>query len=611
MASKSKIRQQAIKSAIRIWELKSIDQLDPLILRLIEVFTELIWENQNAIEDIREGMLHQIAAALTPDSVAAAKPAHAVAKLQPSDSILEIDKRTLFYTDKLSDTATKQGLKTIQFAPVNNQIKLVNAQIEYLLCRRNLYRIGKDGEKDLFAQANAFNQDLNNTVWIGFTSDKEIESLEGIHFYIDFPNTLHRYDLFELLSHTIWHIGDQKIPMATGIREISQPTSQRHGGIFSHYNTLNSSDQEISDLYRKQFLHIAGGVRTASLEKSPFPEDLLLSFPKKVNDLEPQYWIKVTFPPFFKKEDLEDINIHLNAFPVSNKNLKSVTLDRTKSLTGIVTLDVTPGEYFFAVDNVEDSQGRQYNFIPYVSPGQEFGGTYSLKKGGLERFSTKNLSMLVEEMISLFHTELAVFNALKLDNIRNSVNDIEVKINSIKGKLHTNNPGLMEVPTYLIIDSREEDPYVYANYWTTNCESGNGMPYGTILNPLVSVGMERNSCMLIKSSRDGQAIPKNDDMLAAYKLSLTTHGQLLSAMDYENFCRNKYADKIKHVKVRRGIACSNKQKEGLIRTIDVCLVPQEEYKAILNDPVARGELKLELEKRSPYLYNFRVLVEEE
>lgn len=98
-------------------------------------------------------------------------------------------------------------------------------------------------------------------------------------------------------------------------------------------------------------------------------------------------------------------------------------------------------------------------------------------------------------------------------------------------------------------------------------------------------------------------------MLAAYKLSLTSHEQLYSAMDYENYCYMKFLGKIRKVKIRRGVDCSNNQKEGLIRTIDVNLYPYPEYVEILSDPVTRGELILELEKYSPYLYHFRIFVE--
>ena len=70
----------------------------------------------------------------------------------------------------------------------------------------------------------------------------------------------------------------------------------------------------------------------------------------------------------------------------------------------------------------------------------------------------------------------------------------------------------------------------------------------------------------------------------------------------------KYAEKIQYIKAKLGVAVSYKQKEGLIRTIDVNLVPSDDYKEILFDPIKQGELKEELERRSPELYNYRIIV---
>jgi len=91
--------------------------------------------------------------------------------------------------------------------------------------------------------------------------------------------------------------------------------------------------------------------------------------------------------------------------------------------------------------------------------------------------------------------------------------------------------------------------------------------------------------------------------------SLLQLGQLYSAMDYENYCRMKFGDKIRDVRVKRGIACSHKNNQGLIRTIDIHLTPAPGTFEMWQDPVIAGELKSELEQRSPYLYNFRVMIE--
>lgn len=100
---------------------------------------------------------------------------------------------------------------------------------------------------------------------------------------------------------------------------------------------------------------------------------------------------------------------------------------------------------------------------------------------------------------------------------------------------------------------------------------------------------------------------KDGERLTAYKYALTTRNQLFSARDIENYCYMKYGVKIALAKVVRGVAAGNRQKEGLIRTVDVLLTPVEEYRGMF-DATTIGELKLELEKRSPTMYNYRVIV---
>lgn len=113
---------------------------------------------------------------------------------------------------------------------------------------------------------------------------------------------------------------------------------------------------------------------------------------------------------------------------------------------------------------------------------------------------------------------------------------------------------------------------------------------------------------MLKTTSGGKSAPKNEDMLTAYKYALTTRDQLFSARDIENFCRMKFQDQLERVKVGRGIACGTGKKQGLLRTVDVFLFPQPEYKGTFNE-VTLGELKIELEKRSPDTYHYRLIIE--
>ena len=609
MAAKSEVKQRIMKNVARILELKSTDQLDPLISLLIDTFAEMCWEARNDIELIKEEVLRLVAGALTPDSMVTALPAHTIIKVTPLEPILEIGKHNSFYSAQLPDSLIKQGIKTINLTPVIDSIRLIQGEITSLVCENSLYLVGRDGEKDLYAKSSVFTTATNRCVWIGLSVNPAVESLKGIHFYIEFPNTVHCYELYELLGYTRWSINGKPLDMLPGInQEREQPVIQEED-LFSRYDTLNISDRDIMDLYRKQFLHIDNNIRILSLEKQAFPEELIPFFPERVRELDPQYWIKIEFPTFFKNADLSDIVVYPNVFPVSNKNFNTKILDRKKNLTGIVALTLPEGEHFFSVDTISDSRGREYRRLPYALPGKEQGGTYTLKHGNLEKVSRKNIAETMEYLIGLFRSEAATMAAMKIDNIRNVLTEIEQEILSIKNKLDANTTQITGAPVYLHIDAEENDPYIHIDYWTTNCEAANELRYGTFLHPVNFIPVEKNGCILLKKARGGKSIPKNEELLPAYKLALTTHNRLYSASDYENYCRLKFGDKLQDVQIRRGIMCSSKPKEGLVRTIDICLTPYPEYWEMMQNPLTQGELKIELEKRSPYLYKFRILIE--
>lgn len=605
--SKARIKQIAMKNALRIWDITNVEQLDPIVRLFIEVFSTLMNDNENAISDIKERLLEQIAHSLTPDSLISAKPAHSIMKAMPIEPEMEIGRRDIFYTDMVTNAAQKYNLKHLNFAPVSDRIKLVKGEIQHILCERNLYRIGLNEEKELVTRAISFCQDLNRTIWLGLDLNSNVKTLKNIHFYFDFPNTDYRYDLFDLLSHTTWSIDGNPVTVETSIANVYND-DELYGGIFSHYNISYRNDEEVMELYRKQFLHIKSHVETRKLAKTSFPVELTPFFSGRVGELEPQYWIKVVFPPFFKTEDLEDINISLNAFPVSNKSLNNRILERDKELVGIMPLSVSDGEYFLSPDKVNDIMGKQYNFLPFTTDGTSLGGTYTIKRGGLERFSSRDLADTIELLIDLFRSETITFNALKMDNLRNSVKKMEQFIVAITTRMESNSSKVKEIPTYLLIDSDEKKSTIYASYWTSNCHIANKLPYGTLSRPLKALPLEKDTCYLLKATSGGKTTAKADERIESYKYALTTRDQLYSISDIENFCRKKYTDKIQYVKAKLGVSVSHKQKEGLIRTLDVNLVPSDEYKEILSDPIKQGELKEELEKRSPELYNYRIIV---
>lgn len=173
--SKARIKQIAMKNAIRIWNVSHIEQLDPIVQLFIEVFSTLINDNETAIENIKERLLEDLANTLTPDTFISAKPSHAIMKAMPVEAEIEINRRDIFYTDRPTHLAKSYGLKHLNFAPVVDHIKLIKGEIQTVLCERNLYRIGINNEKELITRATSFYQDLNRAVWIGLDLDSGLK----------------------------------------------------------------------------------------------------------------------------------------------------------------------------------------------------------------------------------------------------------------------------------------------------------------------------------------------------------------------------------------------------------------------------------------------------
>ncbi len=177
--SKARIKQIAMRNAIRIGGVTNVDQLDPIVKLFIKVLSALMNDNENAIADIKERLLEQIAHSLTPDMLISTKPSHSIMKAMPVEPEMKIGRRDIFYTDAVTNTARKYNLRYLNFAPVTERIKLVRGEIQHILCERNLYRTGLNEEKELVTRATSFYQDLNRTIWLGLNLDVSLNRSTG------------------------------------------------------------------------------------------------------------------------------------------------------------------------------------------------------------------------------------------------------------------------------------------------------------------------------------------------------------------------------------------------------------------------------------------------
>ncbi len=604
--SKDAIRQQMFQHAASFWGISSIEELDPIVLLLIEGLASELYTVRQELQDSHLRILEKIAGLLTPSAMIFPKPAHAVAKMSTIEPILYIDKFTGLQVKNLPQETQSLGVDTLTFVPVTD-VRLVSAKINYLICERRLYKTNDNGGKDLMAQAEILDERINHTAWIGLEIDGEVETLKDISFYIDFPQTDKKYEKYSLLPYTQWSYAGNTIEMEPGLPVWTKDESGY--SIFDKYGLLHQVDKHILELYKSQFLTLKNDVNTADLTNELLPPEISDIFPEKaVAKLTPCIWLKVIVPPHIFANNLYDMTVNLNAFPVANKLPFNIT-QRIQGRMGIIPLRTDNHQYFLSIEKVSDSYDHEYKLIPYSSDQGKETGVYTLKQSGIERFDERSAKTYMERIVDLLRSEKMAFSSVEMDSLRNVVNRLGENLRDMDQKYDKIKVKGLEDPYYLLLNTFQNDDTVYVDYWGTNCELGNAIRSGKILTPVNSIPVVIDSCRLLKMSSGGKSAPTAIQKLDAYRYAIGSHDLLVTNENIVNYLRSELGEKVMRIDVKKGVAVSSKPQEGLIRTSDIHLTVTPGYLDIVRQ--METELLTLLHNKSPDIYNYRIFMKEQ
>jgi len=606
MENKEIIKHRMYKNAARLWDVKSIENLDPLVKLLIEALASEIYKLSTEINNIEIRLLERIALLLTPDMLIIPQPAHMVMAAQPIEEKLTINKQTTFFYD---DPYKNRTPGSLNFRPLG-KFSLTKGYVRGLICGGSYYTIDTTHNKEMLARSIKKSEILNNSIWIGLSLDKKIKDLEKLSFFFDFPNIPEqKNEYLPLLSFTQWEYNNKIIKTETGINLIDKDEKEQASSFFSQYDLLNMLDNKLLAHYNHNFITIKEQLSNNISEYSKLPIELEDFFQPEIKNAieEPLLWVKVKFPPNFGDAVLSDITVSLNAFPVANKELRTL-FSKSKKVTNIIPLSTVEKEYFLSVSSVKDEFDNNYEFLPYKNEDSPSFGTYSVKRGGVERFDTRDAKEYISNLIDLLRDESVAFSLLGKDYLIKAVEEIKTKIAVMEQKLREVNRN-KEISSYLIVDSEDTSESIFAEYWITNCEFGNNVKANTILKPEISVFVEKDSTIALTPSMGGRSIPKSNDKLDMYKYILTTRDRIFTTEDIVNFCYAEFGDYFSTIDIKKGVKISDKPKEGLIRTIDVHATLKSEFgKFSENKQEIQSRLLRLLNEKSPDTFNYRIFI---
>lgn len=604
--NKEQIRNRMLKYAAAFWGIKKAENFDPVVKLMLEALAHemyLLGEDFTAIET---RLLEKTARILTPDILTSPFPAHGIAHASPLEPSYLLTRESGMYYE--SDSLyRKLSAGSISFYPACDTL-VHKADVRYMVCNDLLYAVDHTLSKTLIARTER--RMPARTVWLGVSVDESLSDLRDFSFYLDFPNLTESYEYLFLLPCTTWSVGERAVPMRQGI--YIPESSQEHPtrAFFRNYDAMAVIDKEVLELYNKHFLTVSQHTPLDDTCRTTLPESLLayLSEPVREKMQERLVWIKIQFPAHFTPDVLDGLHAGLNIVPVENKLLHE-QVTSIEDTFRVIPLRTGNHESLLSVHSVKDSDGKSYHELLYQEPvSKENYGTYSIRKGGCERFDSRSAKELLVYLLDLLDDETHAFHAvssIKQQALASQMEQLIVQMKQATDQLNESR----ETPYYLMVDQLSEKGQITVKYWTTHCEIGNQIQAGVELSPHAATYLNPKTLALVSTTYGGKQAPRNRERIDLYKYGFISHGRVLTQHDIASFCKKELGELLVRTDIRNGVEISPVPSEGLIRTKEIHLVLSTELSDRLQEQRMKDNLRTHLSACSPDTFNYRIFIE--
>lgn len=574
--TKEVIKARMLQNATKLWGVNNPNALDPFIILLIDAFSTEIFKVNNDIEHIKGSILEKIARLLTPSIYTYPRPAHAIAIGNPEESKEVLWPYQEFFTKKVftSNVKNTSDLKlNIPFTSVDT-VNLVKAQLSYQIMGDMLWEYDAFYNRipiEKLAQPMKHNQLF---LAVDFSAYEMEHTPDHLSLYCDNPTCENQDFIYQLLPFVSVYIKDKRVNVTAGLSYPDKTSKQGHEATFEGYSIESRIQEHIKAIYAEKFIELSGfKCKTADLRQADSSKGI--EFLAKNNETEKRFknkkllWIQIDFPPQYSKEIIEGFTFYLNAFPIYNRGWREneSSLDIMGNTIPLVT---QVGEEFLYTSKVVDNYDREYNEIPFSENSTVIQGRYTVRKGGMERFSERNALDLINQVIELTRDEVSAFGSIDRDKVIETLRNMVFQMRALDQKVKTVTSTVPSDVNYVIVEPVADTEYVKASYWITQCALANNIRKGVQLTQQNKAFTNVNKyIVLLNTTRGGEREKTGTDAIQAYKYALTTRDKIISKEDIKSYCKMVLQEQCKEIRVSKGLRISNKPKEGFIRTVNI------------------------------------------
>ncbi|CAN5898921.1 type VI secretion system baseplate subunit TssF [soil metagenome] len=573
--SKETIRNRMLKHALNYWNIKNTEDLDPMVKLILEALSTELYNLGNDIKDTEVRLLEKIANLLAPDFLTSPHAAHGILHSHPVEPVEVLAETIHFYTQKKISSKQDETLdKSIDvFFTAVDRVRLINATVAYQATGSNLLGYDQSFARQPIAMASAGKQLESNVLWLGLNIDERITDINKIFFYFDWKNL--DYSLsnlhYQLLPLSKWFINEAAIIATEGLPYETKPGNEASEKLLAmDHDLLLLMEKDIKDYYDRKFIAVSGqGLHNVTGLKLEYPA----AFKDIFNEADLQkldrklLWIKIIMPAALQQGALDDVYIYTNSFPVMNRQLHDMKY-RLKGGSNIIPLKTTGQEQFLSVRSLAD-QSHQFRATAFRKMEEEETGTYTLRRGGAERFDERNAKEFISYLMELLRSESAAFSAYGNDFISSTLQEMDQRISLMEQKTKVLANVAAEIPHYIIAKPYEGNDVVYAEYWTSIAETANALRSGTRLIEYNGVKVKADSLFLLTSTMGGKNRLKPEERVNAFRYGLMTRNRIVTKEDIRNLFFYELGNRISKVSVERGFEMSSHSQQAFLRTIDI------------------------------------------
>jgi len=609
------IKRRMIQNASKIWgyhDVQDINSFDPVLSLLIGALAEEVSKISEEINKSDARIVEKLLELLFNQNIFTHFPAHAIAYAKPVQSRVEINDYYQFYTKKsITGSIEKDGQvekKDIYFTPTSNSA-LFNGEIKYLFAGKHFYEM--DGQfKEILAEKSQ-NSSFNYSKFVlGLKLDPSIETLEGLSLFFSFKNLQTEERFYHLLHSANWKINGKEVDFEKGLQASNSNQENSLFEIIKKDNNLSyKSSSYINDFYSRKFMTLGkqdNHKNEFSHEKyePQILEEFLQNEKLKISK-EGIVWVEVKISEPITSEDVSDLFISMNCFPVVNREL----IEKTNSINkGINIIPLLTDDLFFDVKEVSDSRNTKY--IPKTSVSSLNNGdhTYILRQGGIARFDSRDARETVNNLIGLVRDEAAAFSAKGADLVSSELKQLDQILSRLQQRINNSNIA-NDLNTYLILDSKSNYDKVHVQFWSIIGDVANNLRPGTKLSVYRGIDLEDKNIALITQTIGGRQKLSKEDKLNTIRRSLLSKGRIVTVEDIKALSFELFGDELKTAEVKKGVSLDPSQGKGLSRTLDIHLSLKSNSKLTEEDVWHKTEgLKVRLKQDSINLLPYRVFV---